>query len=64
MHIVRRRSEIVCPVIGRIMRDVQFGHIKLASAGKLGSWGLASYELGQVQDKLDRRCPALPKHSD
>ena len=45
-------GELYAPSLAAIMRSVQFGHIKLASAGKLGNWGLASYELGQVQDNL------------
>ena len=45
-------GESYAPSLAAIMRGVQFGHIKLASAGKLGNWGLASYELGQVQDNL------------
>jgi hypothetical protein len=45
-------GESYIPSLAAIMRGVQFGHIKLASAGKLGNWGLASYELGQIQDNL------------
>ena len=45
-------GESYVPSLAAIMRAVQFGHIKLAYAGKLGNWGLANYELGQVQESL------------
>jgi hypothetical protein len=40
------------PGLGHIMDAIQWRHLKLSYAGKLGNWGLASYELGQVQERL------------
>jgi hypothetical protein len=45
-------GESYVPSLAAIMRAVQFGHIKLAYAGKLGNWELANYELAQVQESL------------
>ena len=45
-------GESYVPSLAAIMRALQFGHIKLAYAGKLGNWGLANYKLGQIQESL------------
>jgi hypothetical protein len=34
------------------MQAIQWRHIKLSYAGKLGSWGLAGYELSQKLESL------------
>ena len=40
------------PTLGDIMGATQLRHFKLSYSGKLGNWGLASYELGQIEDSL------------
>lgn len=45
-------GETYVPGLGDIMGAIQWRHIKLSYAGKLGNWELASYELGQIQERL------------
>jgi hypothetical protein len=44
--------ETYLPGLGDIMDAIQWRHLKLSYAGKLGNWELASYELGQIQERL------------
>ena len=46
------------PVQSDVMIALQFQHIKLWFAGRLGNWPLASYELTQIDNALQRA--ALP----
>jgi hypothetical protein len=45
-------DENYLPGLGDIMDAIQWRHLKLSYAGKLGNWELASYELGQIQERL------------
>jgi len=45
-------GESYVPGLGDIMEAIQWRHIKLSYAGKLGNWVLAGYELGQIQESL------------
>jgi hypothetical protein len=45
-------GETYLPGLGDIMDAIQWRHLKLSYAGKLGNWELASYELGQIQERL------------
>ena len=45
-------GETYVPGLGSIMEAIQWRHIKLSYAGKLGNWELAGYELGQMQESL------------
>jgi hypothetical protein len=45
-------GEPYVPGLGDIMGAIQWCHLKLSYAGKLGNWELASYELGQIQERL------------
>jgi len=45
-------GEPYVPGLGDIMGAIQWGHLKLSYAGKFGNWALASYELGQIQERL------------
>jgi hypothetical protein len=40
--------------LGDMMAFVQMRHIKLWYAGRAKNWGLAGYELGQIEDMLSR----------
>jgi hypothetical protein len=41
------------PRLGDIMGAIQLRHIKLWFAGKLGTWELADYEVGQIKASLE-----------
>jgi hypothetical protein len=41
------------PPLGDIMGAIQFRHIKLWSAGKLGNWELAICEVGEIKATLE-----------
>ena len=41
------------PGLGDIIQTIRWRHIKLSYAGKLGNWGLAGYELSQMQESLN-----------
>jgi hypothetical protein len=41
------------PPLGDIMGAIQFRHIKLGFAGKLGNWELAIYEVGEIKASLE-----------
>jgi len=45
-------GETYVPGLGDIMQAIQWRHIKLSYAGKLGNWRLADYELGQMLESL------------
>jgi hypothetical protein len=45
-------GETYVPGLGDIMQAIQWRHIKLSYAGKLGNWGLAGYELSQMLESL------------
>jgi len=45
-------GETYVPGLGDIMQAIQWRHIKLSYAGKLGNWALAGYELGQMLESL------------
>jgi hypothetical protein len=45
-------GETYLPGLGDIMDAIQWRHIKLSYAGKLGNWELASYEIGQIEERL------------
>jgi hypothetical protein len=45
-------DENYLPGLGDIMDAIQWRHLKLSYVGKLGNWELASYELGQIQQRL------------
>lgn len=45
-------GEPYVPGLGDIMGAIQWCHLKLSYAGKLGNWKLASYELDQIQERL------------
>lgn len=42
------------PQLSAAMKTIQFVHIKLWFAGKLGNWRLAAYELNQIAPLLER----------
>ena len=46
-------GETYVPGLGAIMQAIQWRHIKLSYAGSLANWGLARYELGQMQESLN-----------
>jgi hypothetical protein len=45
-------GETYVPGLGDIMQAIQWRHIKLSYAGKLGNWGFAGYELSQILESL------------
>ncbi len=45
-------GETYVPGLGDIMQAIQWRHIKLSYAGKLGNWGLAGYELSQMLESI------------
>jgi hypothetical protein len=47
-----RLGETYVPGLGDIMQAIQWRHIKLSYAGKLGNWGLAGYELSQMLESI------------
>jgi hypothetical protein len=46
-------GETYVPGLGDIMQAIQWRHIKLSYASKLGNWGLAGYELSQMLENLN-----------
>jgi hypothetical protein len=42
-------GDVYVPALATFMRAIQFSHIKLSYAGKLGNWDLARYELTQIE---------------
>jgi hypothetical protein len=47
------QQDAYMPRLGDIMGATQLRHIKLWFAGKLGNWGLAEYEVGQIKASLE-----------
>jgi hypothetical protein len=45
-------GETYVPGLGDIMQAIQWRHIKLSYAGKLGNWGLAGYELSEMLESI------------
>jgi hypothetical protein len=45
-------GETYVPGLGDVMQAIQWRHIKLSYAGKLGNWGLAGYELSQMLESI------------
>jgi hypothetical protein len=45
-------GETYVPRLADIMQTIQWRHIKLSYAGKLGNWGLAGYEVSQILESL------------
>ena len=41
------------PVVADVMGQIQFRHIKLGYAGKVGNWALAGYETAQIRRSFD-----------
>jgi hypothetical protein len=51
--LARAEDEAYVPALGDIMSAIQWRHIKLWFAGKLGNWELATYELTQIRASLE-----------
>lgn len=47
------RDDAYAPSLGDIMGATQLRHIKLWFAGKLQTWDLATYEVGQIKGSLE-----------
>ena len=58
------QQEQYVPGLGEIMTLNQMRHVKLWYAGQNANWGLASYELDELNEGLDDAAKFHPTHKD
>jgi hypothetical protein len=56
-----QRADSFTPDLGDIMALMQLRHIKLAFAGSLANWSLASYEVGEMRKSFETTAQMFPE---
>jgi hypothetical protein len=56
-------TDAVKPGLGEYMNDIQVHHAKLWFAGTYGNWGLAQYELGEIDELMANVVKEYPTHN-